>query len=156
MAKILRIGDNDVSIGKDDGTFVVVNKTEFDFTPVVGETVDLFTSEGKIIVTRAPGNTVIQVVAPPTAKEHSKLSRVVALILWIFFGWIGGHRFYVGKVGTALLFIGLQTLCFIFSILSLGLGFFVFAVPTVWLFVDLYYILAGKFVDSEGLVVSEW
>jgi TM2 domain-containing membrane protein YozV len=31
-------------------------------------------------------------------------SKGVAYLLWFFFGLIGGHRFYLGKVGTGLLY----------------------------------------------------
>ena len=33
----------------------------------------------------------------------SPKSRLVALLLCCFLGWLGAHRFYVGKIGTGLL-----------------------------------------------------
>lgn len=29
----------------------------------------------------------------------------IALILWFFFGWCGGHKFYEGKIGMGILYL---------------------------------------------------
>ncbi len=55
-------------------------------------------------------------------------SKGVAYLLWFFFGGLGVHRFYVGKVGTGILYL-------------LTLGFFGFG----WL-LDLF--LLGGYVDT--------
>ncbi|WP_239414489.1 TM2 domain-containing protein [Estrella lausannensis] len=68
----------------------------------------------------------------------SPKARFVALLLCWFLGWLGAHRFYVGKVGTAILMI-----------LTLGgLG--------VWSFIDLILILVGSFRDKQGRAVFYW
>ena len=69
--------------------------------------------------------------------KPAKRSRngLVTLILCIFFGVFGVHRFYVGKTGTGIL-----------QFFTAG-GFF------IWTFVDLVHILTGKFTDSEGNVI---
>ncbi len=54
------------------------------------------------------------------------------LLLILFLGGLGAHRFYVGKIGTAILFI-----------LTAG-GFL------VWFIIDLIKIIQGTFTDSEG------
>jgi len=62
----------------------------------------------------------------------SEKSGVVALLLCLFLGGFSAHRFYVGKIGTAIL-----------QIITLGgLG--------IWLLIDLIMIIVGKFEDSEG------
>ncbi len=68
----------------------------------------------------------------------SDKKRLLAVILCFFFGVFGAHRFYVGKIGTAvaqLLTIG-------------GLG--------IWAMIDLIIILLGEFTDSEGKKITEW
>ena len=62
----------------------------------------------------------------------SPKSRVVALILCFFFGVGGFHRFYVGKIGTGLLWLFTGGLC--------GIG---------WI-IDLVSLLLGGFRDSMG------
>ncbi len=60
------------------------------------------------------------------------------LLLCIFLGWMGGHRYYVNKVGTALLQ------------LFTGGGFGI-----VWI-ADLIMIALGKFQDSNRLLIVKW
>lgn len=63
---------------------------------------------------------------------YSRKSNLVSLLLCIFFGYLGIHRFYVGKVGTGLLML-----------FTAGLG-------GVWVIVDIIIIISGKFRDKEG------
>jgi TM2 domain-containing membrane protein YozV len=68
----------------------------------------------------------------------SPKSRLVALLLCIFLGSLGIHRFYVGKVGTGILMI-----------LTLGgLG--------IWTVIDLIFVAVGSFTDKDGLRVFRW
>ena len=68
--------------------------------------------------------------------EQSEKNFVVTILLCIFLGVLGAHRFYAGKIGTGL--IQLFTLG--------GLG--------VWVLIDLIMIIIGKFTDSEGLPIK--
>ncbi len=38
-----------------------------------------------------------------TEMDKKKKSLTVAWLLWFFFGGIGGHRYYFGKIGTGIL-----------------------------------------------------
>ncbi len=68
----------------------------------------------------------------------SKRKRLPAILLCIFFGVFGTHRFYVGKVGTGML-----------QMLTLGgLG--------LWVLYDLVLLVLGKFCDAEGAKVKTW
>ena len=66
----------------------------------------------------------------------SQKSYTATLLLAIFFGFAGFHRFYVGKVGTGLLWF-------------LTAGMFVFG----WL-IDVFTVLAGNFTDKQGAWVK--
>ena len=61
-----------------------------------------------------------------------------AFLLCFFLGMFGAHRFYVGKVGTAIL-----------QIVTLG-GF------GVWVLIDFIMIIIGSFTDKEGNKLTEW
>jgi hypothetical protein len=79
--------------------------------------------------------------APPTSAyyygyremPYPTKSKFAALLLCLFGGLFGLHRFYVGKVGTGLIWF-------------FTMGFFFFG----W-FVDLLLIISGTFKDSHGL-----
>lgn len=60
-------------------------------------------------------------------------SKTVTLLLCIFFGCFGIHRFFVGKVGTGILYLLTGGLC--------GIG---------WL-VDILLIASNSFADANGL-----
>lgn len=66
----------------------------------------------------------------------STKSRGAAIALCIFFGTLGIHRFYTGKVGTAILWMLTGGL--------LGIG----------AIIDFFMILFGSFKDSDGLTLS--
>lgn len=52
MAKVIEITPEKISIGLDDGTIKEIVPTEINFTPNVGDNVDIFESEGKTIVSQ--------------------------------------------------------------------------------------------------------
>lgn len=74
----------------------------------------------------------------------STKSRTVALLLSLFFGIFGAHRFYTGNIGTGI------AMCLI-SITLFGL-----LVTGVWNLIDLILILSGKFRDSDNREVRQW
>lgn len=69
----------------------------------------------------------------------SPKSRLVALLLCLFLGCIGMHRFYVGKNGTGILII-----------VTIG-GFF-----GIWVLIDLVMIIIGSFTDKQGRRLYKW
>ena len=61
---------------------------------------------------------------------------LICLILSIFVGTLGIHRFFVGKIGTAILMV-----------LTIG-GF------GIWQLIDIIIIVCGNFKDKEGNTIT--
>ena len=70
--------------------------------------------------------------------QVSPKNRTAALLLNIFLGEFGIHRFYVGKVGTGILYLCTGGL--------LGIGYII----------DLIMIISGSFTDKSRAFVSTW
>ena len=64
-------------------------------------------------------------------------SKMVALLLCIFLGGLGIHRFYVGKIGTGIIWLRTGG-CF-------GIGYIV----------DIVMIATGKFTDKAGNALTD-
>ncbi|ODP36913.1 TM2 domain-containing protein [Sphingomonas turrisvirgatae] len=70
--------------------------------------------------------------------DASRKSAGVSYFLWFFVGWAGGHRFYLGKTGTAITQLILTTLGWVTLIAIVG--FFLLAAVGIWLLVDAFLI----------------
>ena len=70
--------------------------------------------------------------------DASPKSRLVALLLCIFLGFFGVHRFYLGKIGTGVVW------CLTVGCIYVG-----------WI-IDIIMLACGKMTDKDGLVVSNW
>lgn len=73
-----------------------------------------------------------------SAPQVSSKSRLAATLLCLFLGVLGIHRFYVGKVGTGILWL--------FTAGLFGIG----------AIIDFITILCGSFRDSHGLRLEIW
>lgn len=63
---------------------------------------------------------------------------LIAFLLCFFLGYLGFHRFYVGKVGTGILWLLTGGL--------FGIG----------VLVDCIMLVVGAFKDSDGLPLRDW
>jgi len=70
--------------------------------------------------------------------DANKRSVGVAYLLWFFLGGLGGHRFYVGKTGSAVAILVLTGLGILLSFV--GVGVFLLAVVGIWVLVDAFLI----------------
>lgn len=60
-------------------------------------------------------------------EKESKKSKTVALLLCIFLGWLGVHKFYVGKIGMGIIYFltgGLFGIGWIIDIILIAVGSF--------------------------------
>lgn len=83
--------------------------------------------------TAASADPIVPEVAVPVRSQKSK---GVALVLCVLLGYMGIHRFYVGKIGTGILWL-LTLGCF-------GIG---------WI-VDIVMLCCNKFADKSGAIIG--
>lgn len=70
--------------------------------------------------------------------DASPKSRLIALLLCIFLGFFGVHRYYIGKIGTGIIW-------------TLTAG----CIYIGWI-VDIILIACGKMTDSNGDLILNW
>jgi TM2 domain len=75
---------------------------------------------------------------PVAVVNPSDRNRLTALLLCVFLGPFGAHRFYVGKIGTGLIWL--------FTLGFLGIG----------VVYDLIFIATGEFRDDRERRVVRW
>lgn len=101
-----------------------------------GEYIDAVTETVKKILNNEPVEDYVAPVADVGVQgggaPAQKKDWLVTLLLCIFFGNIGIHRFYVGKIGTGILYLLTVGFC--------GIGYLI----------DLIKIIMGSFTDKDG------
>lgn len=119
--KIIAISDQMVSIGI-DGTIEEVRLSDLNFNPAIGDEVEIFRSETKVIVSKIekaepntgyPGGININVNqtngfagAGATVNPNGRVVNKWTYVLLAFFlGGIGGHKFYAGQVVAGILYL---------------------------------------------------
>lgn len=124
MAKILQVTADVVTIGMEDGSISEVRPCDLNFTPSVGDEVQVFQNETKTIVSKVEkelppqnpatngininvsnNNTNSNTVPTYVANGKKAVNKVVYCLLAFFLGGIGIHKFYAGKIGTGILYI---------------------------------------------------
>ena len=72
--------------------------------------------------------------------DANKKNLIVAYLLWIFVGWFGIHRMYLGKTVTGFAQLALWLACAVLGVLTLGIGYVLFLIPALWLLIDAFLI----------------
>jgi TM2 domain-containing membrane protein YozV len=95
-----------------------------------------FGNSFKSLLTSSEENKIMNANAAAVSGTDKRI--LPAFLLCFFLGTFGAHRFYVGKIGTAI--------AQIFTLGGLGL----------WAFIDLIMIIVGAFKDKEGNKITQW
>jgi len=77
-------------------------------------------------------------LAKAIAEEISPKSRLATSLLAWFLGEFGAHRFYLGKIGTAI--------AMLFTLGGLG----------IWALIDFIFAVSGRMKDKEGRIIKNW
>jgi len=125
MAKIIELSPEYISIGMDDGSIREVSSEMLSFIPHIGDEVEVFETTNKIIVSKVEksSNQTPNIVIHNTntntninrnASGGREKNKWVSLLLCVFLGVFGAHKFYEGKVGTGILYL------FTFGLFGIG------------------------------------
>lgn len=152
MAKIISIDGDVVSIGTDDGGIKEVRSIDLNFSPTVGDEVEVFETETKTIVSKKEvkkdidadnGRININVSNTQTtgqpvyvANGTKAVNKVVYCLLALFLGGLGVHKFYAGKIGMGILYIVFCWTC----------------IPSFIAFIEFIIALCKK-SDSNGMIL---
>jgi hypothetical protein len=104
------------------------------------------------------------------ATGASPKTKLVAFLLCLFLGTFGAHRFYVGRIGSAVGQLLISIAAIIFSTVAIPvtianaiaggalgvIGSLLWGGLGIWVFVDWIMILVTKFKDKNGLVLTVW
>lgn len=153
MAKVIKIEDDMVFIGLDDGGIKSVKIANFNFSPDINDEVEIFETDSTIVVNKKcatesnadskPDGVNINVSNTNTgptpvyiANNTKAVNKVIYCVLAFFMGWLGIHKFYAGKVAAGILYA----------------IFFWTCIPAIIAFIE-FIIALCKPQDSEGNIL---
>ena len=87
--------------------------------------------------------------------EISSRSRLATVLLSLFLGIFGTHRFYIGKIRTAIVMLILSIL-YLVTIRSWEIMIISLAVVGLWAFIDFIFAVSGIMKDREGRLIKHW
>lgn len=130
MDKVIMIKGTVVSVGMSNGSLKEIDIDAFNFTPTVGDAVKVFENEGKILVVKdepvkEPIRETVKetVIVTQEPQSGTKVSKVTYVLLAIFLGGFGAHKFYAGKV-----FLGILYLIFFWTTIPAFIAFIEFII----------------------------
>ena len=86
----------------------------------------------------------------------SQKSRLATVLLTLFLGIFGAHRFYMGKIRTAIVMLILSVL-YLVTVRFWGMIMFIpLAIVGLWAFIDFIFAVSGIMKDREGRRIKNW
>lgn len=126
MNRIIKVSEEKVIIGTEKGGIIEVSRDNLDFEPTIGKMVDVFTSETDVYICEVektqPNEGLIDEeqglninIKNENASNNTGVNssgirlkvvnKLVYILLAIFLGGIGIHKFYSGRTGLGVLYI---------------------------------------------------
>ena len=68
--------------------------------------------------------------------DIEKKSLLVAYVLWFFLGYIGAHRFYLGRPVSGVIMLALSAVTLLLTFVSFGVLGFLWVVVCLWWLID--------------------
>lgn len=102
MSKVIKVTDDEVFVGTDGGQIVKIEKNKMTWFASVGDEVDVFTSNEETIIVKKENkkSSTIQIV-----DSKRPVNKLAYVLLALFFGGIGIHKFFAGNTGTGILYL---------------------------------------------------
>ena len=133
-------------------------------------------NEGAVFCSRCGAQVAPVVGQIQSAEDVSPKSRLATSLLAIFLGGLGAHRFYVGKIGTAvvMLLLGVAAWVCYFGMMFVvitesdeaeapllwflfwGLSGLFWMAVGIWALIDFIIAVTGNFRDSQGKPIKKW
>ncbi|HEL1907363.1 TPA: TM2 domain-containing protein [Streptococcus suis] len=155
--KVLNVDVDVIHLGKHDGSLLSLEKKYFNFLPVVGEKVEVYTNDDNYFVRRNYSASVQEPI--PTVQKSSK-SKIRAGLLALFLGGYGAHDFYLGRQEFAWVRLAIGIFSTLLSLLGeygtlAGIIYFLNIINLFWVAIEGVLILTSKtgsrwHQDSEG------
>lgn len=125
MDRIVKINGDKIMIGTKDGGLLEVRREDLGFDPAVGDIVNVYTSENDVVVAKEieyenkaselENNGISININNQNASNNTGLTeypvgkkvvnKVAYILLAIFLGSFGVHKFYSGKIGIGVVFV---------------------------------------------------
>ncbi|SMQ68737.1 TM2 domain-containing membrane protein YozV [Devosia lucknowensis] len=68
--------------------------------------------------------------------DIEKKSLLVAYLLWFFLGYVGAHRFYLGRPLSGMFMLALSGVILLLTLISFGFLSFLWAIVGLWWLID--------------------
>ena len=68
--------------------------------------------------------------------DIEKKSLLVAYLLWFFLGYVGAHRFYLGRPLSGFIMLALSGVVLVLTLVTFGLLSFLWAIVGLWWLID--------------------
>ncbi len=88
------------------------------------------------------------------AGDISPKSRLATTLLAWFLGQFGAHRFYLGKIGTAVIMLVLGIVGY--ATIWVIAGYVFLVAVWIWAFIDFLIAVTGNMKDTEGKLIKNW
>ena len=88
-------------------------------------------------------------------EEISPKSRGATVLLALFLGIFGAHRFYIGKTRTAIVML-ILSIFYIVTVRFWGIVIISLAVVGLWALTDFIFTVSGIMKDKEGKLIKNW
>ena len=96
----------------------------------------------------------------PNSQRGSDKKILPCFLLFLFFGSLGGHAFYAGKISIGVIYIIMLIAGFMISSIGVDITFVIGVVIllaySIMLLVDFIRIIVGSYQDGDGNKISEW